>query len=155
MRYDGKPYLWGGDDPVGGFDCSGLVCEYCKSMGILPRKERLTANGLYWYFQQQYPEVCSHINGAKELPPWGECGDLVFFFWKPDWTTEQRISHVEICLNNYQTIGASGGGSDCIDAQVAIDKNAFIKVRPLRVSNVVAYVRVYDIIMDKWFSKEK
>ncbi|GAG51579.1 unnamed protein product, partial [marine sediment metagenome] len=40
-----------------------------------------------------------------------------------------RIIHVEIMLNQWQCIGASGGGSKTLTEQDAIRDNAFIKVR--------------------------
>ena len=33
-----KPYIWGGDNPAKGVDCSGLVIEILKSMGKLPAR---------------------------------------------------------------------------------------------------------------------
>ena len=35
-NYLGTWYSWGGDDPEG-FDCSGLVVEGLKSVGMIPR----------------------------------------------------------------------------------------------------------------------
>ena len=45
MSYLGTFYTWGGDDPSG-FDCSGLVIECLKSIGVLPRSGDWTANTL-------------------------------------------------------------------------------------------------------------
>lgn len=50
-----SPYLWGGDDPLAGFDCSGLAGEYLKSIGLIPRGQRMTAQGLLSYFVRQLP----------------------------------------------------------------------------------------------------
>ena len=115
--YLGKFYKWGGDDPSG-FDCSGLVVECLKSIGLLSRKSDYTAQGL------------------KDLFMWGtrpegekpEAGDLVF------WTNEDgdRIIHVEICINSRLSIGASGGGSRTVTEADAIRDNAYIKVRPFK-----------------------
>uniref|UniRef100_A0A6M3JPN5 NlpC/P60 domain-containing protein n=1 Tax=viral metagenome TaxID=1070528 RepID=A0A6M3JPN5_9ZZZZ len=107
----GKPYLWGGDDPLAGFDCSGFAVEYCKSGGCLPRTGDWTANGLYERFK------VVHI-------PYEGC--LVF------WENSGRIIHVEICLDDIYAIGFSGGGSDTLTVQDAIKANAYCKVRPFR-----------------------
>ncbi len=106
-------YKWGGDDPSG-FDCSGLVIEILKSAGILPRQGDWTAHGLYQLF----------IGLDVETP---EAGCLAFW-WNEDGT---KIIHVEFCIDEYRTIGASGGGSKTTDLKKAIKHNAFIKVRPI------------------------
>lgn len=125
-QFIGKPYIWGGDDPMLGFDCSGLVCECLKSIGKIGRDADFTANGLYQHF------IASEIKAPKP-------GALVFYAPKPG----GAIIHVEICRNELQSIGASGGGSKTLSVQDAIDQNAFIKVRPIFSRQfVVGYVDV-------------
>jgi hypothetical protein len=63
MQYLGVPYRWGGADPVGGFDCSGLAMYVYAQLGI-----RLTH-----YTGSQFYE------GARVLPSQLQPGDLVFF----------------------------------------------------------------------------
>ena len=46
FKFIGLPYIWGGDDTIKGFDCSGFVIELFKSVGILPRKGDWTAETL-------------------------------------------------------------------------------------------------------------
>ena len=113
LSFLGKPYYWGGDDPVRGFDCSGYVIEILKSVGLLPRHGDWTAAGLMAMFKNQ------SVADAGE-------GRLVF--WE---NSEGRIIHVEFCLNGELSIGASGGGSKTITEQAAIDSNAYIKIRPI------------------------
>ena len=112
FSYLGKPYIWGGDD-FSGFDCSGFVIECLKSVGVLPRKGDWTAAALW------------HMFPIK--PANGMAGDLVF------WSRVEggRIIHVEICVNDELSIGASGGGSKTITREDAIRQNAFVKVRPM------------------------
>ena len=72
-RYLGKPYIWGGDDPVGGFDCSGLVVELFKSVGKLPRQGDWTAHDLWLKFKDKYKEkyatVKEILTGTKKEEP--------------------------------------------------------------------------------------
>jgi cell wall-associated NlpC family hydrolase len=112
-RFVGKPYFWGGDDPIKGFDCSGLIVELLKSVGIISRKADFTADGLYHLFKNNEVDI-----------PFRGC--LVF------WGTKEKLTHVEICIDEHHTIGASGGGSKTITEQDAIQQNAYIKVRPIR-----------------------
>lgn len=110
----GKPYLWGGDDPVAGFDCSGFVIEILKSVGALPRRGDWTAAGLAERFEE-----------TKQAA--GKEGALVF------WASGAgKIIHVEYCLSETLSIGASGGGSATDSQADAIRQNAYIKVRPYR-----------------------
>ncbi len=63
MQYLGVPYLWGGADPLIGFDCSGLTMYVYAQLGIQ----------LTHYTGSQFYE------GAR-IPPWAlQPGDLVFF----------------------------------------------------------------------------
>jgi cell wall-associated NlpC family hydrolase len=63
MQYLGVPYVWGGADPLTGFDCSGLTMYVYAQLGIQ----------LTHYTGSQFYE------GAR-VPPWAlRAGDLVFF----------------------------------------------------------------------------
>lgn len=112
FKYLGKPYIWGGDDPILGFDCSGFCIEILKSVGILPRKGDWTAQGLWNRFS------------AKQVDnPYEGC--LVFWTGSTD-----KIIHVEYAINETLCIGASGGGSKTKDKEDAAGQNAYIKIRP-------------------------
>jgi len=107
-----KPYLWGGDDPLAGFDCSGFVIECLKSAGVLPRAGDWTAEQLFSMFK------------ANPLSKEPYAGCLVFW--------ENPIAHVELCLDETFSIGASGGGSETKTEADAIKENAYVKIRPIR-----------------------
>ncbi len=110
--YLGRPYVWGGDDPVAGFDCSGFIIEILKSVGVLPRSGDWTAQSL-----------ATKLSNHKVSSP--SLGTLVF--WE---NSSGRIIHVEICMDAHLAIGASGGGSRTLTTQDAINQNAYIKIRP-------------------------
>lgn len=115
-HYLGLPYRWGGDDPIQGFDCSGLVVEILKSIGILPRIGDWTAESLYEFFKK---------HGKLVTRPDAGC----LAFWIDRGTA--KIRHIEMFLNSEVTIGASGGGSKTKSLEAAIDQNAYIKIRPV------------------------
>ena len=81
LKYEGYPYVFGGETPETSFDCSGLTRWAYKSIGVqLPR----TA-------QQQY-DVMRHIPLSEAKP-----GDLVFF--SNTYATSDYITHVGIFID--------------------------------------------------------
>lgn len=114
--YLGRPYIWGGDDPMRGFDCSGLIIEILQSVGVIGRKVDLSAQGLWLAFKDK----------CKVEHP--DAGCLVF------WTNRygSKVIHVEMCINRELSIGSSGGGSKTLTLKDAIEQNAYIKIRPFR-----------------------
>lgn len=120
------PYIWGGDDPSG-FDCSGMVIECLRSVGHLEKGHDYTADGLWNKYK--YAEV--------ERPR-----ASVMAFWFND---SGRATHVAICRSSSFCITADGGGSKTKSTQDAIDRNAFIKIRPIHHGrNKPKYVDIFD-----------
>lgn len=86
----GRPYRWGGTDPGGGFDCSGLVQWSYGCVGVnLPRVVRELKN------------EGRAVDGDKL-----QLGDLVFFAINGD-----RVSHVGIYLGGRSFVHAPSSGS--------------------------------------------
>ncbi len=84
-KYVGKPYVWGGSNPVTGFDCSGYVCWVVTQSGVknLPRT---TAQGIY--------NQCTPISSSE-----AKAGDLIFF--TRTYNSGTAVTHVGIyCGNN-------------------------------------------------------
>lgn len=111
----GKPYIWGGDDTIEGFDCSGFIMEILQSVGALKDKTDRNAHNLW-----------EHYEGCRVAKPYTGC---LVFYWN---TAKDKIIHVEFCLDEYLKLGASGGGSKTTTKEAAALANAFIKVRPIQ-----------------------
>ena len=87
--YIGVPYSWGGEDPVTGFDCSGLTFSVYRESGImLPRTSR-----------EQYKTGIFALK--KDLKK----GDLIFFKIRGN-----TISHVGIYAGHDRFIHSPGKG---------------------------------------------
>lgn len=117
-QFIGRSYAWGGDDPLSGFDCSGYVSEGMRSVGMIGNKERLTAQQLYNRFEH---------NGTH-----GVFSKGALAFYGKDLT---RITHVAIMRSDLLILEAGGGDSSTITEGVASQKNAFIRMRPVKYRN--------------------
>lgn len=119
--YLNVPYRWGGDDPLAGVDCSGLVLEGLKAVGKVRRQDDFTADAiLHQLFHDR-----SHFPLLLETELRSGC----LLFWKRG----SKIGHVEIVWTRAEgellTIGASGGGSRTKDRAAAIRDNSYVKIR--------------------------
>lgn len=119
MRFDfvnylknfmGSRYQWTGEGPYNiGFDCSGLVLEGLRSIGLWG-KEDATAQMIYDHFVK--------VKGLL-TPVKADIGDLVFFG-----KDLKSITHIGVMINNYQFIEAGGGDSKTVD-------KGMVRIRPL------------------------
>jgi len=116
MSFVGTPYRWGGDDPMAGYDCSGLVVEILQAHGMLDPNVDKTAENLYNYFKMDKSietRLCS-------------LGALVFYGH-----SHQRITHVAFGLDRYRILEAGAGGKRIITMGDAIKYNAYVRIRPV------------------------
>lgn len=111
LTYLHRPYIWGGDDPIKGLDCSGFVQEALAPLGLDPVGDQ-TAQGLYDYFKD------------KSIPSAPKVGTL-YFFGK----SNTQITHIGIdfggCMFEF-----GGGGSKTTTREAAADQNAYGRLRP-------------------------
>ena len=110
--FHNKWYRWGGDDPSG-VDCSGLVIEGLKAVGLIKPHDDMTADQLWHRF---------HAN--EVIRPSRGC--LAFWF-----NEGGRATHVAVCVSFDKCLTADGGGSRVKTVEDAERHNAFIKYRPI------------------------
>lgn len=114
LTYLHIPYIWGGDDPINGVDCSGLVQELLAVLGLDPKGDQ-TAQVLYDYFSK--PGM--FVEGGHKT------GTLYFFGKSKD-----KITHIAMGFDEFTYLEAGGGGSKTLNRQDAINQNAYTRLRP-------------------------
>jgi len=107
------PYIYGGDDPLEGWDCNGFAHECLQAVGYEKRGFDDTAHGMYLGFAQN-----NHIIDKFHSGP----GCIIFYF------QNGRAIHVGVLITPSHMVHAGGGGRDNIDFQTAVDDNAYVRV---------------------------
>lgn len=92
LKFQGNPYVWGGDNPTVGFDCSGLIQWTYAQAGI----------NLNRTAQEQY-NMTKEVS-IKDAQP----GDLIFF--KGTYGTPDFISHVGIYVDETRMFDSNDSG---------------------------------------------
>jgi cell wall-associated NlpC family hydrolase len=128
VSYLGKPYKWGGDDPIEGVDCSGLVQEFLERIGAKDYPGDYTGQQMF-----------THYRSRSE--PQRQLGSIIFYGKSVD-----QITHVGMFLTENYIIHAGGGGSKTKTLKDAADQNAFVKIRPFDYrKDIVAILRPNSI----------
>lgn len=109
LKHVGIPYKWGGNNPLTGFDCSGLVIDILQAAGVM-RNVDMTAAELMEHFKSKIPEA--------------DFGALVFF-------GAGTASHVGFALNKTLMLEAGGGDHTVTSRSVAEEKGACVRIRPI------------------------
>lgn len=123
----GKPYLWGGDDPIKGFDCSGYVLELLKAAGVVKGKVDMNSQGIHDFLLQN--------KGIVEAS--ADLGDILFYG-----ESNKKINHVAFAVTKSLMYEAGSGDSSVTSAEIAAQKNAFIRMRPIHNrGDLVAIIR--------------
>jgi len=127
----GKPYIWGGDDPVKGFDCSGLIHEVLQAHGLEKRGFDSTAHDLY----------CKLLNQGLPKLATGYPGCLVF------WFKNGKAVHVAMLIGNEFICHAGGGGSSTTSVDEAAKQNAYIRKDEIGYRGLGAVYVIIDPIL--------
>lgn len=122
MSLVGTPYVWGGQTPHQGLDCSGLVQILLSVGGADPVGDE-TADGLYKYFSKPG----NHFSQDPQL------GALAFY------GALGKATHVAMCLDKRRMVEAGGGGKSCTSAEISDFVGAFTRVVPIRFKDLLGF----------------
>ena len=114
MNLLGTPYIYGGNSPLVGLDCSGLVMECLRSVGCAPKNDS-SAQMLFDHFNE----------GARQCHR-PTRGDLIFFG-----RSITEVSHIGIALDAKHMVESGGGDRRCKTVQIATKMDARVRIRPI------------------------
>lgn len=121
MGLEGKPYDWGGSNPIDGaesiegMDCSGCTTVLLQSQDVLSETERLSA-------QSQYNRWKANTVKREDI----DLGDLIFY---SSTKSTGNITHVMMALNSALCIGAQGGGENTKALADAVATDGYVRTR--------------------------
>ena len=102
LKLQGVPYIYGGNSPHTGFDCSGFVIWVLQVFKVLPAGD-WTAEGL----RKKFPKLPYAMSSLQK-------GDLIFY------GTAACATHVMMYCGQQMCVGAHGGGKTCISENIAL-----------------------------------
>lgn len=117
LQFVGIPYIYGGENPAEGLDCSALVRWLLKSQGV-----RIDGSG---NSQSLFNQFSKKNSGTK-----AGLGALVFYG-----KGATGINHVAMCLDENLHIEAGGGSPTVLTRGAAFLRTAFVRISPIRVTD--------------------
>lgn len=114
MKFVGLPYIFGGNNPLTGFDCSGLVIEIASAIGLPPPRD-MAAQELYSFYSGFFVDAEPRF------------GSLAFYGKSTNF-----ISHIAFCISDTLMIEAGSGNHTTTTREIAAVQNAFVRIRPIK-----------------------
>lgn len=118
MSFLNIPYIYGGNTPIPGLDCSALSLRLVRAMGF--NWPDMTADSMW------HRTVPTHQKGIRTFCFYGKISDT---------GVVTRATHVAPMVNDRFIIEAGGGDRHTKTVEQAIEKNAFVRIRPYNFRN--------------------
>lgn len=117
LSFVGTPYLYGGNNALTGWDCSGFLSEILKSVGLIKSHMDFSAREL----RRELLKV-----GISTFPT--VTSGSILFFGK----TKDMVSHVALALDESTMVESGGGDASTVTLEVAKKQGAMVRIRPIR-----------------------
>lgn len=106
----GVPYIYGGNNCLTGFDCSGYMSEVLRKPGLVRNHEDISVQGIY---ERVAKEGTSITTGPMKFP-----GGTLLFYGE----SLTNLEHVALVVDWYSIIECGGGNekTDSIDKAKAL-----------------------------------
>ncbi len=125
----GIPYIYGGENPSVGLDCSALIKKGLQYCGIVPENRDFSAQMLYDYLMAKSFQSCEPSE------------DCVLFFSPANSLND--IKHVALAISPLDMLEAAGGGRTTLTPEQAIELDARVQMSKIsRRSDLVASIKV-------------
>lgn len=125
------PYIYGGKNPLSGEDCSGLVCEFLKVLGVIQTNEEFGSQQLYDKFKPMTLTGDSVVASTGSLAFYGK--------------DESHIDHVAMFLDSNFIVEAGHGTADTLTKDIATQRGAYSRVRPYKYRSDLVTVLNIDL----------
>ena len=127
VGYVGTPYIYGGNNPLTGLDCSGFVQIPLKKVGVLhPVRDYYSLSMYHALLRQQFSSCIPEA-------------DCILFFGE----SIDKIEHVAIALDGRFMIEARGGNGQTKTLKDAIKRSAMVEITEIRRrTDLVASIKV-------------
>lgn len=113
MSFIGKPYIYGGNQPGIGADCSGAVIEWLGFLGIDVGRDRTSQDLFYWARERERMSATG-------------IGSMAFYG-----SGINSIEHVAMMIDSYRVIEFGGGDETTKTEEDAKKRGACCRVRQL------------------------
>lgn len=127
-KFIGVPYMWGGNTPHRGLDCSGFIIEILKAFCVVHSREDMTAQQIYQRLLRDGENTAPNVSRGQ-----------ILFFGKGTGS----ITHIGLAVSGNRMIEAGGGDSSIVNAELADKATAFVRIRGIRQDLVASILPNY------------
>ena len=129
MQFLGTPYIYGGNNPLTGLDCSGFIQIPLKTVKIIKDDKDRSAQMIYNY-------IIKSKKYENKL-----AADSILFYGN----SKDKITHVALALNENLMIEAGNGSRHCKTRKEAARRDARVRIIPIKKNYIASLFVPYNL----------